>query len=86
MWVGENVSRESSVREQHSWWRFREGRRQSAPLRFWTASDKPKAVQPGERPGSDNSNAKGDSPKKADLNFVESGECLKLDVTHSALS
>ena len=30
----------------------RAGRRQSAPLRSWTASDKPKAVQPGERPGS----------------------------------
>lgn len=24
----------------------------AAPLRSWTASDKPKAVQPGERPGS----------------------------------
>lgn len=32
--------------------RSRAGRRQSAPLRSWTASDKLKAVQPGERPGS----------------------------------
>ena len=43
---------ESSVRESQGRSYSRAGRRQNAPLRSWTASDKPRAVQPGERPGS----------------------------------